>query len=163
MYIQQVHFFTKVFQYFSELGPLCLTYLSSYCTCSKLYILSSQDLWWRPAEREVIPHRHLASPSASPSAGCPFSSRQVQALVSPTCETPHSISLHRSPTTPTLAPPTPLDALRRLQFPPELSPSQEEDIHLQEEITLGEGSTLLLESEAEDEEEAQSNERKTTE
>lgn len=110
----------------------------------------------------MIPHRHLASPSASPSAGCPFSSRQVQALVSPTCDTPHSLTLHRSPTTPTLAPPTPatpmspLDALRRLQH--------EEDIHIQEEITLGEGSTLLLESEAEEEEEeAQSNERKTTE
>lgn len=59
---------------------------------------------------------------------------------------------------------SPLDALRRLQLPPDLSPSQEEDIHIQEEITLGEGSTLLLESEAEEEEEeAQSNERKTTE
>ena len=60
---------------------------------------------------------------------------------------------------------SPLDALRRLQLPPELSPSQEEDIHIQEEITLGEGSTLLLESEGEEEEEeeAQSNESKTIE
>lgn len=60
---------------------------------------------------------------------------------------------------------SPLDALRRLQFPSDLSPSQEEDIHIQEEITLGEGSTLLLESEAEEEEEeeAQTNDRKTTE
>lgn len=57
---------------------------------------------------------------------------------------------------------SPLDALRRLQLPPDLSPSQEEDIHLQEEIILGEGSTLLLESEAE-EEEAHSYERITAE
>ncbi|KAG0693865.1 hypothetical protein GWK47_027339 [Chionoecetes opilio] len=127
----------------------------------------SVDLWWRPAEREVIPHRHLASPGAF--NGCPFSSRQVQALISPTCDTPHSIGLHRSPTTPTLAPPTPatpmspLDALRRLQFPtdisPSLSPSQEEDLHIQHEISLGEGSNLSLESEAE--EEAQSTEDTT--
>ena len=142
----------------------------SYYTNSQLHVSSFQELWWRPAEREVIPHRHLASPSASPSSGCPFSSRQVQALVSPTCDTPHSLTLHRSPTTPTLAPPTPatpmspLDALRRLQVPPDLSPPHEEDIHIQEEITLGEGSTLLLESEAEEEEEeAQLNERKTAE
>ncbi|XP_047472851.1 uncharacterized protein LOC125027758 [Penaeus chinensis] len=98
------------------------------------------DFWAQSAEREVIPHRHLTSPgggSTSPTvSGCPFSSRQVQALVSPTCESPHSFStLHRSPTTQALmkVPPTPatpmspMDALRRLQLPPDLSP-QEEDL-----------------------------------
>ncbi|KAK4316604.1 hypothetical protein Pmani_012246 [Petrolisthes manimaculis] len=96
-----------------------------------------RDVWAdATAEREVIPHRHLASPGGStPSPGCPFSSRQVQALVSPTCDSPsYPYGLHRSPTSPALVPPltpatpmSPLDALRRLQLPPDLSPTSLEE------------------------------------
>ena len=91
-----------------------------------------QDFWALPAEREVIPHRHLMIPPWGSSESCPYSSRQVQALISPTCEIPHMMSLSRSPTTPALSqspspsptpatPMSPLDALKRLQNPMEIS------------------------------------------
>ncbi|KAB7507204.1 Protein Fe65-like protein, partial [Armadillidium nasatum] len=104
------------------------------------------ELWSFPAERDVIPHRHLSSPSGGTYCNqrstegdqqerCPFDSRQVQALVSPTCDTPRFLSLSRSPTTPALAmsppspmtpmtPMSPLDALKRLQTPVDISPPQ---------------------------------------
>ena len=98
-----------------------------------------------PPEREAIPHKHLnpslsrgptyrAAPNGSfisnfddpdddddddDDPDCPFSSLQVQALVSPTCEaTPSPIgSMIRSPTTPALMQHRPIDS--NLAHPPD--------------------------------------------
>ncbi|KAG7165513.1 Fe65-like [Homarus americanus] len=141
-------------------------HFSHFALCVRIHHRTKgSDFWVQPAEREVIPHRHLTSPGGgtpSPTmSGCPFSSRQVQALVSPTCESPHSYSLHRSPTTPALmmqSPPTPatpmspMDALRRLQLPPDLSPSREEEIDLEDGgVDLEEG--IPQEADLDDDEE----------
>ncbi|RXG59753.1 Protein Fe65-like protein [Armadillidium vulgare] len=140
MHTAQDQFIAHVFYCEPSSGALCKT-IEAAC----------KELWSFPAERDVIPHRHLSSPSGGTYCNqrstegdqlerCPFDSRQVQALVSPTCDSPRFLSLSRSPTTPALAmsppspmtpmtPMSPLDALKRLQTPVDISPQMIQEVN----------------------------------